>query len=215
MKKPPITVAVLLALGLAAGCQSSEKQPDPATASSPAPASAPAASSPATLSAPLPPLTSVDVRPGVEQLLPKEGYLQVVSAKMLKADAMQLTLPPLWGSLQSGAARTMPGYRIAYEAVLRWTPTGYGKGKVPASQPLYVPNGRDSLARFSLGGINFNVPGAEKYTVSDITPDKPVTVSGVLYAFADPKQSRLIVYPYRNKGGVADASKFVSLPLTQ
>ena len=82
---------------------------------------------------------------------------------------------------------------------------------------LYAPNGKDSLARYNLGGMNYNIPGQEKYTVSEIEPNKPVSVRGVLYAFAgqnNQNKPALVVYPYRNKGGVSDPSKltFLSLP---
>ena len=229
MKNLPITSAFLLALGLT-GCQSGEKKAADAPFSAPAtstPATspaAPAAPAPAaasvtvTLPAPLP-LTAVDVVPAIEQLLPPEGYVKTVSAKPLTIEPMAVTLPPLWGSLQPGAARSMSGYRIKYEAVVQWVPKGFGPGqKVPATMPLYVPNGKDSLARFSLGGLNPNVPSLEKYTVTEVAPNKPVTVQGVVYAFTgknNQQKPALVVYPYRRKGGTPDASKMVFLPIKQ
>ncbi|MBJ6146325.1 hypothetical protein [Hymenobacter sp. BT559] len=234
MKTLPNTLAFVLAVGLA-GCQSGDKKaaeteaPFTVPASS-APATHPAATTPTAAPAPaansstvsLPaalPLTALDVVPAVRQLLPAEGYVQTVSAKPLNIEPMAVALPPLWGSLKPGAARSMSGYRIGYEAVVKWVPKGYGPGqKVPATMPLYVPNGKDSLARFSLGGINPNLPGQEKYTVMEVAPNKPVTVRGVVYAFTgkDGQQKpALVVYPYRHRGGMPDASKMVFLPINQ
>ncbi|GAC1377708.1 MAG: hypothetical protein NVS3B25_29780 [Hymenobacter sp.] len=47
------------------------------------------------LSAPLA-LTAVDLKPGIAEQTPREGYLQVVSAKALKAEPMQRRLPAMW-----------------------------------------------------------------------------------------------------------------------
>jgi len=211
MKIPSQTFALLFGLGLVGGCQSNDTQA--VTTEAPAAASAPTAAT-----APLP-TTALDVRPAIEQLLPAEGYLQTVSTKTLKVEPMAVALPPLWGSLEPGASRAAPGYRISYEAVIQWVPKGFGPNeKVPATMTLYAPNGKDSLARFSLGGINYNIPGEEKYTVSEIEPNKPVSVRGVLYAFAgkdNQLKPALVVYPYRNKGGVSDPTKMAFLPLPE
>jgi hypothetical protein len=230
MKYLPTSSAFLLALGLA-GCQSSDKKEAEAPFTVPAiapaatapavPAATPApTAAPATVILPAPlPLTAVDVVPAIEQLLPPEGYVKTVSAKPLTIEPMAVTLPPLWGSLQPGAARAMSGYRIKYEAVVQWVPKGFGPGqKVPASMTLYVPNGKDSLARFSLGGVNPNLPGMEKYTATEVAPNKPVTVQGVVYAFTgndNQQKPALVVYPYRRKGGTPDASKMVFLPINK
>jgi hypothetical protein len=227
MNTPLNTCALLLALGLASGCQSNDKQETaasssaqaPVTAPAPAAASAPTAA-PTTGNVPAPlPLTAVDVRPAVEQLLPPQGYIEAISAKPLTIEPMAVALPPLWGSLKPGAARSRPGYRITYEAVVKWVPKGYGVGqKVPATMPLYTPNGADSLARFTLGGMNPIIPGQEKYTITEVAPNKPVTVRGVLYTFSgqdNQQQPALVVYPYRNRGGMPNANKMVYLPLAQ
>ncbi|SMB79264.1 hypothetical protein SAMN00120144_3100 [Hymenobacter roseosalivarius DSM 11622] len=214
MKNLLLSAVLLLAL---AGCQPSETKAPAATADAPATAAPAAAGAGAGLPAPLP-TSAVDIRPAVEQLLPAEGYLHVVSAKALRIEPLQVALPPLWGSLKAGAARSMPGYRIGYEAVIKWVPKGYGTETVPASMPLYAPTGRDTLARFLLGGINPIVPGSENYTSHNVAPEKPVTVRGTVYAFTgqdNQQQPALVVYPYRDKGGVPQASKMTFLPLSQ
>ncbi|RSK38940.1 hypothetical protein [Hymenobacter perfusus] len=164
--------------------------------------------------------STFDVRPGVEQQTPKQGYLQVVSAKVLKAEPMQLTLPWMWGSDpdRPGGRKvgTAPGYRISYEAVLRWQPIGgYGpKEKVPASLPLYAPNGTDSLASFKVGAQDLTKP--EHFTVSQIQPHTPVTVRGTLYAYTgqnNQKQPALIVYPYRDPSGLPEPNRMTFLTL--
>jgi hypothetical protein len=227
MNTPLNTCALLLALGLASGCQSNDKQETAASSSAQAQAQAPApaaasapTAAPTTGNVPAPlPLTAVDVRPAVEQLLPPQGYIEAISAKPLTIEPMAVALPPLWGSLKPGAARSRPGYRITYEAVVKWVPKGYGVGqKVPATMPLYTPNGADSLARFTLGGMNPIIPGQEKYTITEVAPNKPVTVRGVLYTFSgqdNQQQPALVVYPYRNRGGMPNANKMVYLPLAQ
>lgn len=224
MKNLPVTFALLLAL--ATGCQSSDRQQTAASdASAYTPTAAPVAASTPVAGSSTPnvpsllPTTAIDVRPAVEQLLPEQGYLQTVSAKTLKVEPMTVALPPLWGSLQPGAARAMPGCRISYEAVLQWVPAGYGASeKVPATMALYAPNGRDSLARYRLGGVNANVPGQEKYTELQVAPNKPVTVRGVVYAFTgkdNQQKPALVVYPYRHKGEERNPSNMTFLPLSQ
>ena len=220
MKNLPNTFVLLLALGLATGCQSNDKQTATESSSSAeAPVTTPApAAAPTTGNVPAPlPLTAVDVRPAVEQLLPPQGYIEVISAKAVNIEPMAVALPPLWGSLKPGAPRSGPGYRITYEAAVKWVPKGYGVGqKVPDTMPLYTPTGADSLARFSLGGINPIVPGQETYTITEVAPNKPVTVRGVVYAFSgqdNQQQPALVVYPYRNKGGMPNANQMIFLPL--
>jgi hypothetical protein len=215
MKNLPLFIAAGCALGIAAACQSN---PAPETADSP---DAPAASQPAsTVPTPLP-ITGVDLKPGVAEQTPREGYLQVVSAKVLKAESMQLRLPTMWQSDpdRPDGTKEAPGYRISYEAVLQWIPQGFGRQKVPASLPLYSPNGRDSLASFRVGGLNLNVPGRERYAVTPIEPRKPLTVHGTLYAYLgqnEQKQPALVVYPYRGRaGGFDDSFKKVLLPISQ
>ncbi|GAB3879430.1 hypothetical protein GCM10028824_42890 [Hymenobacter segetis] len=159
------------------------------------------------------------MRTGVEQQTPKQGYLQVISAKVLKAEPMQVTLPWMWGSDpdRPGGRKvgTAPGYRISYEAVLRWKPTGYGpKEKIPTSLPLYSPNGTDSLAGFQVGAEGLTKP--ERFKVSQIQPSTPVTVRGTLYAYMgqnNQKQSALVVYPYRDPFGLPEPNRMTFLPL--
>ncbi|MBD2769344.1 hypothetical protein IC235_15760 [Hymenobacter sp. BT664] len=215
MKNLPLCIAAGFTLWLTAACQS-----NPTTEHAAAPM-APAATAPtATLPAPLP-LAAVDLKPGVAEQTPREGYLQVVSVRALKAEPMQLRLPALWQSDPDRAdgQKVAPGYRISYEAVLQWIPQGFGRQKVPASLPLYSPNGRDTLASFRVGGLNLNVPGRERYTVTPIEPRKPLTVRGTLYAFTgqnEQQQPALVVYPYRGRtGGFDDSFKKVLLPISQ
>ncbi|MCC3160243.1 hypothetical protein LJ737_23605 [Hymenobacter sp. 15J16-1T3B] len=215
MKNIPLFVATAVVLGLTAACQSQDSAP---VANSPAASAAtqPAAALPAPL-----PAGAVDLKPGVAEQTPREGYLQVISAKALKAEPMQLRLPAAWQSDadRPDGVKQAPGYRIAYEAVLQWIPQGFGHQQVPASLPLYAPNGRDTLASFRVGGLNLNVPGRERYTVTPIEPRKPLTVRGTLYAFLgrnEQQQPALVVYPYRGRaGGFDDSFKKVLLPIRQ
>ncbi|MBC6609063.1 hypothetical protein H8B13_19750 [Hymenobacter sp. BT188] len=216
MKNLPLSLAAGLALGFTVSCQSNPTSKE--TSSTP---DAPAATQPvANFPAPLP-LTAVDLKLGVAEQTPREGYLQVVSAKALKAEPMQLRLPAMWQSDPDRAdiVKDAPGYRISYEAVLQWLPQGFGRQPVPASLPLYSPNGRDTLASFRVGGQNLNVPGRERYDVTPIQPRKPLTVRGTLYAFLgenEQKQPALVVYPYRGRaGGFDDSFKKVLLPISQ
>jgi hypothetical protein len=132
---------------------------------------------------------------------------------------MQVTLPWLWGSDpdRPGGRKvgTAPGYRISYEAVLRWQPTGYGpKEKIPTSLPLYSPNGTDTLAGFQLGAEGLTKP--EHFAVSQIQPNTPVTVRGTLYAYLgqdNQKQPALVVYPYRDPTSLPEPNKMTFLPL--
>lgn len=215
MKNIPLCIAAGFALTLTAACQFKDSAPADTTPA------APAATQPATgLPAPLP-ASAVDLKPGVAEQTPREGYLQVISAKALKAEPMLLQLPAAWQSDPDRAdgVKQAPGYRISYEAVLQWIPQGFGKQKVPASLPLYAPNGRDTLASFRVGGLNLNTPGRERYTVTPIEPRKLLTVRGTLYAFLgqnEQKQPALVVYPYRGRaGGFDDSFKKVLLPISR
>lgn len=219
MKRLPLSLAAILLYCLVSGCQSDNTTPATTTAEPLSDHSAPeAAASEASSAAPLSP-SAFDVRPGVEQQTPKQGYLQVVSAKVLKAEPMPVTLPWMWGSDpdRPGGRKvgTAPGYRIYYEAVLRWKPTGYGpKEKVPASLPLYSPNGTDSLASFQVGVEGITKP--ERFTVSQIQPNTPVTVRGTLYAYTgqnNQKQPALVVYPYRDPSGLPEPNRMTFLTL--
>ena len=120
---------------------------------------------------------------------------------------------------RADAQKEAPGYRISYEAVLQWIPQGFGHQKVPDSLPLYAPNGRDTLASFRVGGLNLNVPGRERHSVTPIEPRKPLTVRGTLYAYLsenEQQQPALVVYPYRGRaGGFDDSFKKVMLPISQ
>ncbi|MCB2411102.1 hypothetical protein [Hymenobacter lucidus] len=216
MKNLPLFIATGFTLGLTAACQSNPTPPEAAATPAKSAATQPATNLPAPL-----PLTAVDLKPGVAEQTPREGYLQVVSAKALKAEPMQLRLPALWQSDpdRADAKKEAPGYRISYEAVLQWIPQGFGRQKVPASLSLYAPNGRDTLASFRVGGLNLNVPGRERYSVTPIEPRKPLTVRGTLYAFLsqnEQHQPTLVVYPYRGRaGGFDDSFKKVLLPISQ
>lgn len=211
MKNLPLFFAAWLTLGFTVGCQPNTTSKETGEA--------PAASQPAgNLPAPLP---ALDLKPGVAEQTPREGYLQVVSAKALKAEPMQLRLPVQWQSDPDRAdvIKAAPGYRITYEAVLQWIPQGFGRQQVPASLPLYSPNGRDTLASFRVGGQNLNVPGRERYEVTPIQPRKPLTVRGTLYTYLgqnEEKQPALVVYPYRGRaGGFDDSFKKVLLPISR
>jgi hypothetical protein len=219
MKNFPLFIATGFTLGLTAACQSN---PAPEAATTPAAPAATLPTTPPTTARPAPlPLMAVDLKPGVAEQTPREGYLQVVSARALKAEPMQLRLPALWQSDpdRANGVKAAPGYRISYEAVLQWIPQGFGRQQVPASLPLYSPNGRDTLASFRVGGLNLNVPSRERYTVTPIAPRKPLTVRGTLYAFLgqnEQKQPALIVYPYRGRaGGFDDSFKKVLLPISR
>lgn len=160
---------------------------------------------------------SVDLTAGVKQLLPAQGYLELVSATPQKVEPMLVRLPGLWASLKPNYPQVAPGYRIPFEAVVKWKPTGYRPGeRVPATITLYSPNGRDSLAGWQVAGANPNVPGAERYSVRQIRPGEPVTVRGTLYAFTgkDPANHRLlVVYPYYHANSLPDARQLVTLPV--
>lgn len=220
MKNRLLLLTTSLLGSLAVGCQSEGNAPagENTAPVKAAAISADTAPSTANLPAPLSP-SALDVRVGVEQQTPKQGYLQVVSAKTLKVEPMQVTLPWMWGSdpdrpggRKVGAA---PGYRISYEAILQWKPAGYGpKEKIPASLPLYSPNGTDSLASFQVGTAGLTKP--ERFRVSQIRPNTPVTVQGTLYAYTgqnNQKQPALVVYPYRDPSGLPEPNRMTFLTL--
>ncbi|WP_460615634.1 hypothetical protein [Hymenobacter seoulensis] len=218
MKRLPISPAAILLGCLASGCQSDNTTPAAGPTEPSAKAAATTSSAQAGIPAPLPP-SAINVLAGVEQQTPKQGYLQVVSAKALKVEPMQVTLPWMWGSDpdRPGGRKvgTAPGYRISYEAVLRWKPTSYGpKDKIPASLPLYSPNGTDSLASFQVGAEGLSKP--ERFTVSQIRPNTPVTVRGTLYAYTgqnNQKQPALVVFPYRDPSGLPEPNRMTFLTL--
>ena len=219
MKSLPISLVAALLGFLATGCQSDNTSPPTTTAKQVSDRSAPTKAAPASnLPVPLPP-SAIYVRAGVKQQTPKQGYLQVVSAKVLRVEPMQVTLPWMWGSDpdRPGGRKvgTAPGYRISYEAVLRWKPTGHGrKGKLPATLPLYSPNGTDSLAGFQVGAEGLTKP--ERFKVSQIRPNTPVKVQGILYAYTgqnNQKQPALVVYPYRDPSGLPEPNRMTFLTL--
>jgi len=213
-----LTAGLALALG---ACQSKEEQTKQAiveaVVNSPARQERSAAWKVATtLPAPLP--ASVDLRRGVEQLLPADGYVRLVSVTPGPAQPAILTLPVLWRPTKAGEPTVAPGYRIPFEAVVQWTPTGYGPNeRIPESITLYEPAPQDSLSSFTVA-----VPGAaglagaaEKQAKKTVLRAKqPVTVRGVLYAYAAASTSQrgLVVYPYRNPAGLPDAKSLVQIP---
>lgn len=221
-------IFVLPVLVLLAGCQSKSEKTAAVDAQILTRAAEKAASSPqekARLAAwktatTLPPAlspTAVDLAAGVKQLLPAQGYLELVSATPQKVEPALVRLPGLWASLKPNYPQVAPGYRISFEAVVKWKLTGYRPGeRVPATVALYSPNGRDSLAGWQVAGVNPNVPGAERYTIRQIRPGEPVTVRGTLYSFAGQapaKNPLLVVYPYRHANSLPDARQMVTLPV--
>lgn len=169
----------------------------------------------------LPPVlpASVNLRPGVEQLLPKEGYLHLVSLKPGLAQPAILALPVLWRPTKAGQPVVAPGYRVPFEAVLIWTPAGYGPGeRVPDTATLYEPDPQDSLSSFSVAandvpGLAGSVESRAKRT--PIRANEPVTVRGTLYAYAAAAAAGrrgLVIYPYRNPAGLPDPKTMVQIP---
>ena len=204
--------AALLALGLATSCQSKEEKATAAlgdaleahaeaVAESPAEQARLAAQKaslvlPAALSA-----SAVEVRAGVAQLLPEDGYLELVSARGQTPQPMTIGLPPMARmGVKTGYPKVAPGYKIPFEAVLRWKPTGYVSKPKPALMVVQTP--KDSLMGFSITELN------QGYQTVAVRPGEPVTVQGVLYAYFDPANpQRLVLYPYQNKK--------MALPLTR
>lgn len=209
-------------LGLTLGaCQSKEEKTQQAivaaVATSPARQVKSAAWKAATtLPPPLP--ASVDLRRGVEQMLPAEGYVRLVSLTPAKAQPAILTLPVLWRPAKAGAPAVAPGYRIPFEAVVQWLPTGYEPGeRIPDSIILYEPAPQDSLGSFSVAipnapGVAGAIEQRAKQTILRVK--EHVTIRGVLYAYAAASTSQrgLVVYPYRNPTGLPDAKTMVQIP---
>ena len=140
------------------------------------------------------PASAVDVRPGVEQLLPEEGYLELVSVKGQSPIPKIIGLPPMSRiGVKPGYPKVAPGYKIPFEAVLRWKPTGFVQTK-PTAGTLRVQTPKDSLLRFYISDLNVGGKAVP------VRPGEPVTVQGVLYAYTDKDNSnRLVLYPYQNK----------------
>jgi hypothetical protein len=161
----------------------------------------------------------VDLRPAVEQLLPKEGYLQVVSVKAAgAAEPAILLLPILWRPIKGNYPSVAPGYRLPFEAVLKWHPVGYApKEKIPTVMALEGPSAVDTLASFTLHEPDVTVPGQAGTPPILMRPWREVTVRGVAYAYATTpaagQSPRLVLYPYQNPLGPPDARKMVYLPL--
>ena len=197
----PTRYVALVALGLATACQSKEDKAAAqivdalqAQAESPAEQARMAAQKAAyVLPAPLP-ASAVDVRLGVEQLLPPEGYLELVSAKGQDLQPIIIGFPPMWRiGVKPGYPKVGPGYKIPFEAVLRWNPTGYGKSK-PKLAALGVQTPKDSLMRFYISELAL---GGKSVA---IRPGEPVTVQGTLYTYIDKDNpQRLLLYAYQDK----------------
>jgi hypothetical protein len=190
----------LLALGLAASCQSKEDKAAAqivdalqTRAESPAAqAQANAWKAATTLPAALP-ASAVNVQPGVAQMLPEEGYLELVSVTSQAPVPAILALPAGLRSSKPGYPKVGPGYRIPFAAVLRWKPLGFGKSK-PGVGKLQMPSVRDSLRGFFISEID---RGGK---VVPVRPAQSVKVQGVLYAYASPdggQKTGLLTYPYR------------------
>jgi pyruvate/2-oxoglutarate dehydrogenase complex dihydrolipoamide acyltransferase (E2) component len=190
----------LLALGLATSCQSKEDKAaaqivDALQTSTENPAEQAKADAwkVATTLPPALPASAVNVQPGVAQMLPEEGYLELVSVTSQTPVAAILALPAGMRNAQRGYPKVGPGYRIPFEAVLRWKPMGFGKSK-PGVGKLQLPTVRDSLRGFFISEIN---RGGK---VVPMQPAQPVKVQGVLYAYTNAdggKDKGLLTYPYR------------------
>lgn len=211
----------LALLTLTTACQSNEqKSADPLVAAAQQATQSPEALAKAqawklaTTLPPARPTSALDLRAGVEQMLPVAGSLELVAATAQKLEPAILALPPLWASPKGGYPAVAPGYRIPFTAVLRCKPSATAGAP---TVPLYSPNGRDTLASFRVGGINLNVPGRERYEVREIRPTEALTVHGVLYTYLgqdSQRQPALVVYPYHNAGNIMN-QKMVFLPLTR
>jgi hypothetical protein len=196
----PTRYLALLALGLATSCQSKEDKAAAqivdalhTNAEGPAEQAKADAWKEATTLPPALPASAVNVQPGVAQMLPEEGYLELVSVTSQTPVAAILALPASMRNAQRGYPKVGPGYRIPFEAVLRWRPIGFGKSK-PGVGKLQLPSVRDSLRGFFISEID----RGEK--VVPMRPAQPVTVQGVLYAYASSDRGKgtgLLTYPYR------------------
>lgn len=161
----------------------------------------------------------VDLRPAVEQLLPQDGYLELISVKASgAAEPAILLLPILWRPIKGNYPPVAPGYRLPFEAVLRWHPVGYApREKIPTEMALDGPSATDTLAGFTLREPDAAVPGQTGTPSILMRPWREVTVRGVAYAYATTPAAgqppRLVLYPYQNPLGPPDARKMVCLPL--
>lgn len=205
----PTRYVALLALGLASACQSKEDKAAAqivdaiqTQAETPASQARMAAQKAAYVLPAALPASAVDVRTGVEQLLPEEGYLELVSVKGQNLQPITIGLPPMWRiGVKAGYPKVGPGYKIPFEAVLRWKPTGYVQTKHKRAT-LRVQTPKDSLMRFYISELNVGGKAVP------VRAGEPVTVQGTLYAYLDKDNAqRLLLYPYQNKQ--------VVLPLTK
>lgn len=161
----------------------------------------------------------IDLRPALEQLLPQQGYLHLVSVKATgAAQPSILLLPILWRPIKGNYPPVAPGYRLPFEAVLKWKPTGYAPGeKIPAEMALDGPWAPDTLNTFSLREPEVTIPGQAAKAPILLKPGQAITVRGVAYAYATPRVAgqapRLVLYPYQNPLGPPDTQKMIYLPL--
>ena len=195
----------LVALGLATSCQSKEEKASAAlvgaleahaeaVAESPAEQARRAAQKAAYVVPAALPASAVDVRAGVALLLPEEGYLELVSVKGQNLQPMTIGLPPMARiGVKAGYPKVAPGYKIPFEAVLRWKPTGYVTSK-PKQGLMGVQTPKDSLLGFYISELSLG------HKTVAVRPGEPVTVQGALYAYFDKNNpQRLVLYPYQNK----------------
>jgi hypothetical protein len=220
-------ISLLSAVALLTGCKSdnetaadTQQQVAKAAANSPEAKARQAAWKLATTRPPaLPAGSPANLRPAVEQLLPKEGYLKLISIKpTAAAQPSILALPVLWRHVKEDYPIVAPGYRLPFEAVLEWRPTGYGKGeKIPATLALRTPSAPDTLGTFALLEPEAAIPGRSKQTSVLVKPGQKTTVRGTLYAFTTTpsagQQPSLILYPYQDPLRLPDPRKMVYLPL--
>ena len=161
----------------------------------------------------------LDLRPALEELLPKDGYLQLVSVKAAGApEPAILLLPILWRPIKGNYPPVAPGYRLPFEAVLKWHPVGYApREKIPTEMALDGPSASDTLSSFTLREPDANVPGQTASTSIIMRSWREVTVRGVAYAYTTTpvagQAPRLVLYPYQNPLGPPDPRKMVYLPL--
>lgn len=216
MKNAVCLHTALAALLFTSGCNSADKPAAVAATSQPAPAT----TTPKGDELPALNDSLLDLKPGIALQLPKsrhgETYLQVVSAKMLKAVPMQVKLPVLWAT-QPSSPKVLPGYRLSYKATLIWKPISRGPDQQSELLlPFWAPTGADSLASFYAGSLPTGA-GASSYKAAQLAPNQPFTVQGTLYTYQGrtaQQQPALIVYPYERPGGASsDAFRQLALPL--
>jgi hypothetical protein len=111
-----------------------------------------------------------------------------------------------------------PGYRLPFEAVVRWHPVGYApQEKIPTETALDGPSAADTLASFTLRELGITVLGQMDTASIIMRPWREVTVRGVLYAYTTSPAAgaapSLLLYPYRNPLGPPVTRKMVYLPL--